>query len=93
MAHRLLAGLPGADGTGDAGIAHCPHRNPSPFTPGGAKGVGAAGTVRAYTAVANALLSMHVELTELPGSPQTVWALITTSQAQEHETVTIRSQA
>jgi hypothetical protein len=39
------------------------------------------------------LLSMHVELPELPGSPQTVWALITTRQAQEHETVTIRSQA
>ena len=53
-------------------MAHCPHRNPLPFTPGGVKGVGAAGTVGAYTAIANALLSMHVELPELPGSPQTV---------------------
>jgi carbon-monoxide dehydrogenase large subunit len=74
-------------------MTHGPHRTPAPFTPGGVKGVGAAGTVGAYTAVANALLSMHVELTELPGSPQTVWALIKTRQAQEHETVTIRSQA
>ena len=92
MAHRLLDGLSGADGTGDAGMAHCPHRNPPPFTPGGVKGVGY-GTVGAYTAVANALLSMHVERPELPGSPQTVWVLITTSQAPEHETVTRRSQA
>ena len=93
MAHRLLDGLSGAAGTGEAGIAHGPHRNPSPCTPGGVKGGGAAGTVGAYPAVANALLSMHVELTELPGSPQTVGALIRTRQAQEHETVTIRSQA
>jgi len=57
------------------------------------KGGGAAGTIGAYTAVAHALLAMHVELTEFPGSPQTVWALIKTRQAQEHETVTIRSQA
>ena len=74
-------------------MAHCPHRNPSPFTPGGVQGGGAAGTVEADTAVAHALLSMHVELPELPGSPQTVWALIKTRQAQGHETVTIRSQA
>jgi hypothetical protein len=93
MAHRLLDGLSGADGTGEAGMAHGPHRNPSPFTPGGVQGVGAAGTVGAYTAVANALLSMHVELPALPGSPQTVGALITTRQAQAHATVTIRSQA
>ena len=93
MAHRLRDGLPGAAGTGDAGMAHCPHRNPSPFTPGGVKGGGAAGTIGAYTAVAHALLAMHVELTELPGSPQMVWALINTRQAQAHETVTIRSQA
>jgi hypothetical protein len=70
-------------------MAHGPHRNPPPFTPGGVKGGGAAGTVGAY----NALLAMHVELPELPGSPQTVGALITTRQAQEHETVTRRSQA
>ena len=69
MAHRLLDGLSGADGTGDAGMAHGPHRHPLPFTPGGVKGVGAAGTVGAYTAVANALRSMHVALTERPGSP------------------------
>ena len=74
-------------------MAHGPHRNPSPFTPGGVKGGGAAGTVGAYTAVANALLSMHVELPALAGSPQTVLALITTRQVQEHATVTIRSQA
>jgi CO/xanthine dehydrogenase Mo-binding subunit len=64
-----------------------------PFTPGGVKGGGAAGTVGVYTAIANALLSMHVELPELPGSPQTVGALINTRQAQEHATVTRRSQA
>jgi hypothetical protein len=34
-----------------------------------------------------------VELPEFPGSPPTVWALINTSQAQEHATVPIRSQA
>ena len=74
-------------------MAHCPHRHTLPFTPGGVKGGGAAGTVGASTAIANAVLSMHVERPELPGSPQTVWALINTRQAQEHETVTIRSQA
>ena len=73
-------------------MAHGPHRNLSPFTHGGVKGVGY-GTVGAYTAVANAVRSMHVERPELPGSPQTVWALITTRQAQEHATVTRRSQA
>ena len=93
MAHRLRDGLPGADGAGDAGIAYGPHRNPSPCTPGGVKGGGAAGTVGAYPAVANALRSMHVERTALPGSPLTVWALIKTCQAQAHATVTIRSQA
>ena len=93
MAHRLLDGLSGADGTGEAGMAHCPHRTPSPFTPGGVKRAGAAGTVGAYTAVATAVPAMHVELPELPGSPQTVWALINTRQAQEPATVTRRSQA
>ena len=93
MAHRLRDGLSGADGTREAGMAHGPHRNLTLFTPGGVKGGGAAATVGAYPAVANAVRSMHVELPELPGSPQTVWALIKTSQAQEHETVTIRSQA
>ena len=53
----------------------------APCTPGSMKGGGAAGTVGASTAVANALLAMHVELPELPGSPQTVWAPITTRQA------------
>jgi len=70
---------------------------PSPFTPGGVKGVGEAGTVGAYTAVANAvadaLLAMHVELTALPVSPQAVWGLINTSQAQEPASVTTPSQA
>ena len=93
MANRLLDGLSGADGTGEAGMAHGPHRNPPPFTPGGVQGGGAAGTVGASTAVANALLALHVELPALAGSPQTVWALITTRQVQEHATVTRRSQA
>ena len=74
-------------------MAHGPHRNPSPFTPGGVKRAGAAGTVGAYTAVATGVLAVHVELPALAGSPQTVWALITTRQAQEHATVTIHSQA
>jgi carbon-monoxide dehydrogenase large subunit len=59
---------------------------PSPFTPGGVKGVGEAGTVGAYTAVANAvadaLLPLGVELTEPPVGPQRVWALIKTSQTR-----------
>jgi hypothetical protein len=93
MAHRLRDGLSGADGPGDAGMAHGPHRNPAPCTPGGVKGGGAAGTVGAYTAVANALLAMHVELPARPGSPQTVGALSNTRQAQAHATVTRRSQA
>ena len=70
---------------------------PSPFTPGGVKGVGEAGTVGAYTAVANAvadaLLPMRVELTALPVSPQVVWALINNSQAQAHASGTTPSQA
>ena len=57
---------------------------PSPFTHGGVKGVGEAGTVGAYTAVANAvadaLLPLGVELTEPPVSPRIVWELIKTSQ-------------
>jgi hypothetical protein len=57
------------------------------------KRAGAAGTVGAYTAVATAVLAMPVALPELPGSPQTVGALITTHQAQEYDTVTICSQA
>ena len=50
---------------------------PSPFTEGGVKGVGEAGTVGAYTAVANAvadaLLPLGVELTEPPVGPERVW--------------------
>jgi carbon-monoxide dehydrogenase large subunit len=45
---------------------------PAPFTPGGVEGIGEAGIVRADPAVANAVadavLSMHVELTEPPVS-------------------------
>ena len=53
---------------------------PSPFTEGGVKGVGEAGTVGAYTAVGNAvadaLLPLGVEVTEPPVGPQRVWSLI-----------------
>jgi len=66
---------------------------PAPFTPGGVKGIGEAGTVGADPAGADAVLSMHVELTEPPVSPQAVWALINTNQAHAHETVTTPSQA
>jgi carbon-monoxide dehydrogenase large subunit len=54
--------------------------SPSPFTEGGVKGVGEAGTVGAYTAVANAvadaLLPLGVELTEPPVGPERVWGMI-----------------
>ncbi len=53
---------------------------PSPFTEGGVKGVGEAGTVGAFTAVGNAvadaLLPLGVEVTEPPIGPQRVWQLI-----------------
>ena len=53
---------------------------PSPFTEGGVKGVGEAGTVGAYTAVGNAvadaLLPLGVEVTEPPVGPKRVWNLI-----------------
>ena len=53
---------------------------PSPFTEGGVKGVGEAGTVGGFTAVGNAvadaLLPLGVEVTHPPVGPQRVWALI-----------------
>ena len=53
---------------------------PSPFTHGGVKGVGEAGTVGAYTAVGNAvadaLLPLGVEVTEPPVGPNRVWRMI-----------------
>ena len=53
---------------------------PSPFTQGGVKGVGEAGTVGAYTAVSNAvadaLLPLGVEVTHPPVGPRRVWELI-----------------
>ena len=53
---------------------------PSPFTQGGVKGVGEAGTVGAYTAVgnavANALLPLGVEVTHPPVGPKRVWEMI-----------------
>ena len=53
---------------------------PSPFTQGGVKGVGEAGTVGAFTAVGNAvadaLLPLGVEVTEPPIGPQRVWRMI-----------------
>ena len=53
---------------------------PSPFTQGGVKGVGEAGTVGAYTAVGNAvadaLLPLGVEVTEPPVGPRRVWEMI-----------------
>ena len=53
---------------------------PSPFTQGGVKGVGEAGTVGAFTAVGNAvadaLLPLGVEVTEPPVGPRRVWELI-----------------
>ncbi len=53
---------------------------PSPFTQGGVKGVGEAGTVGAYTAVgsavADALLPLGVEVTHPPVGPKRVWEMI-----------------
>ena len=53
---------------------------PSPFTLGGVKGVGEAGTVGAYTAVGNAvadaLLPLGVEVTHPPVGPRRVWEMI-----------------
>ena len=49
----------------------------SPFTEGGVKGVGEAGTVGAFTAVGNAvadaLLPLGVEVTHPPVGPRRVW--------------------
>ena len=60
---------------------------PSPFTEGGVKGVGEAGTVGAYTAVANAvadaLLPLGIELTEPPVGPARVWELITAARKNQ----------
>ena len=65
---------------------HTTHtETPSPFTEGGVKGVGEAGTVGAYTAVANAvadaLLPLGVEVTHPPVGPQRVWGLIKGAEA------------
>ena len=53
---------------------------PSPFTEGGVKGVGEAGTVGGFTAVGNAvadaLLPLGVEVTHPPVGPLRVWELI-----------------
>ena len=53
---------------------------PSPFTEGGVKGVGEAGTVGAFTAVGNAvadaLLPLGVEVTHPPIGPRRVWEMI-----------------
>ena len=57
---------------------------PSPFTQGGVKGVGEAGTVGAYTAVGNsvadALLPLGVEMTHPPVGPKRVWEMIKDAQ-------------
>ena len=57
---------------------------PSPFTEGGVKGVGEAGTVGAYSAVSNAvadaLVPLNVDLTEPPVGPERVWRLINSSR-------------
>ena len=63
---------------------------PSPFTQGGVKGVGEAGTVGAYTAVGNAvadaLLPLGVELTHPPVGPRRVWEMINSNaKAPSHE--------
>jgi len=56
---------------------------PSPFTQGGVKGVGEAGTVGAFTAVGNAvadaLLPLGVEATHPPVGPRRVWEMIKNS--------------
>ena len=53
---------------------------PSPFTEGGVKGVGEAGTVGAFTAVGNAvadaLLPLGVEVTHPPVGPRRVWEMM-----------------
>ncbi len=69
------------------GIQTLHTETPSPFTEGGVKGVGEAGTVGAYTAVANAvadaLLPLGIELTEPPVGPARVWDLITAAQKNQ----------
>ena len=58
---------------------------PSPFTQGGVKGVGEAGTVGAFTAVGNAvadaLLPLGVEVLEPPVGPRRVWEMIKRAEA------------
>ena len=57
---------------------------PSPFTEGGVKGVGEAGTVGGFTAVGNAvadaLLPLGVEVTHPPVGPRRVWEMIREAQ-------------
>ncbi len=65
----------------DIPVIHTLHtETPSPFTQGGVKGVGEAGTVGAYTAVGNAvadaLLPLGVEVTHPPVGPRRVWEMI-----------------
>jgi 2-furoyl-CoA dehydrogenase large subunit len=65
----------------DVPIIEATHtETPSPFTEGGVKGVGEAGTVGAFTAVGNAvadaLLPLGVELTHPPVGPRRVWEMI-----------------
>ena len=66
-------------------IAATHTETPSPFTQGGVKGVGEAGTVGAFTAVGNAvadaLLPLNVEVTEPPVGPRRVWQFIHRSGA------------
>ena len=70
--------VPVASDVPDIQTAHT--ETPSPFTEGGVKGVGEAGTVGGFTAVGNAvadaLLPLGVEVTHPPVGPQRVWALI-----------------
>ena len=78
--------LPTATDIPEVSVLHT--ETPSPFTLGGAKGVGEAGTIGAYTAVANAvadaLLPLGVELNEPPVGPRRVWDLIQAGKRAGH---------
>jgi CO/xanthine dehydrogenase Mo-binding subunit len=69
--------LPRAGDLPDIEVSHI--ETPSPFTPGGRKGMGEGGTIGAHAAIANAvadaLAPLGVEVSELPLSPESVWRL------------------
>ncbi|HKP17001.1 MAG TPA: xanthine dehydrogenase family protein molybdopterin-binding subunit [Gaiellaceae bacterium] len=70
--------LPTSDTVPDIEVAH--QESPSPFVPGGMKGVGEGGTIGAPAAIGNAVAAALPEIaehiTETPLSPARIWALL-----------------